>query len=241
MSTPASPAPVPAGKSKKSDDATVETWSYEERLKLFWERNSRIIWTLLIVVLLAIVAKGGYEYWQAQQDASVRKDFANATTAEKRKSFASANAAHPLAGVAHLQNADDAYAAGRFADAQTEYDQAATVLPAGPFRSRAHLGAAMSKLSAGKTSEGESALQQIAADASETKAIRAEADYQLASLAASAGKADDLKKISEHLMQVDPNSPWAQRVFTLRATLPAATAPATDAAPAVKLPSKAGK
>jgi hypothetical protein len=238
MTTPASPSPAPAKKDRDAADAAAG-WNYEERLQMFWDRNYKLIIGALIVVLLAILAKGGWEYFQTRKDVSVRHDFSAATTAEKLKSFAAANPDHPLAGVAHLQLADEAYAAGRFADAATEYDRAATTLPAGPFRGRAHLGAAMAKLEGGKTAEGEAGLQQIAADASENKAIRAEADYQLASRAAAAGKAEDLKKISEHLMQVDPSSPWTQRVMTLRSTLtPPVSAPS---AATVKLPATTGK
>jgi hypothetical protein len=103
----------------------------------------------------------------------------------------------------------------------------------------------MAKIAAGKTAEGETALKALAGDAAQLKGIRAEASYHLASLAAEAGRADDVKKYSEQVAQIDPSSPWTQRAMTLRASLPvapAAAAPQT-AAPAagdvqIKLPGK---
>ena len=67
--------------------------------------------------------------------------------------------------------------------------------------------------------------------------------------AAGAGRADDVKKYSDQIAQIDPASPWTQRVMALKAALPVAgvAAPAVeakkaDAAPEggiqVKLPGK---
>jgi hypothetical protein len=103
----------------------------------------------------------------------------------------------------------------------------------------------MAKIAAGKTAEGETALKSLAGDAAQLKGIRAEASYHLASLAAEAGRADDVKKYSEQVAQIDPSSPWTQRAMTLRASLPATPAAASPQAEApaaggvqIKLPGK---
>ena len=80
------------------------------------------------------------------------------------------------------------------------------------------------------------ALRQLAADATEPKATRVEASYHLASLANAAGQPDDVRKYADQVMQIDPTSPWTQRVFMLRASLPVAEAAPAAATPAVKLP-----
>ena len=53
----------------------------------------------------------------------------------------------------------------------------------------------------------------------------------MASLAADAGRADDVKKYSDQIAQIDPASPWTQRVMALKAALPVAgvAAPAVEA------------
>jgi hypothetical protein len=104
----------------------------------------------------------------------------------------------------------------------------------------------MAKIAAGKAADGETALKSLAGDAAQLKGIRAEAAYHLASLAADAGRADDVKKFSDQVAQIDPASPWTQRVMALRASLPATPVSPTpaagpEAAPAgvqIKLPGK---
>jgi hypothetical protein len=130
-----------------------------------------------------------------------------------------------LGAVARLRIADAAYAAGKASEAVAAYDEAAARLKSGPLASRAKLGLAMAKLQAGKTAEGESALKALMADVNEMKATRVEAAYHLASLASVAGKSEEVKKYSDELMKIDANSPWAQRVFMLRASMPVADVP----------------
>ena len=239
MTTPATPsAPKSTGDDRNfvAVDETYTVLTFEDRLRIFWQKNGKSVITLLIVVLVAIVAKGGWEYLQAQKEQDLQHEYAAAGTPEKLKTFAAAHAGHSLAGIAGLRLADDAYAAGKSADAISGYEEALTALKAGPLASRAKLGLAMAKLQAGKTADGEAALKQLAADTAETKGVRVEASYHLASLASTAGKADDVKKYSEQILQLDPNSPWTQRVFMLRASLPAVESAPVGSTPAVTLP-----
>lgn len=241
MTTPASPsAPTPAGDRHHSAaaDATTPVLTFEDRLRLYWTQNGQTVMIGVGLVLLGILAKGGWDYLQAQKELATEQEYAAATTPDKLKSFASAHAGHTLAGIARLQLADEAYAVGKSAEAVTGYEEAIAALPAGPLASRAKLGLAMSKLQAGRAADGELALKVLAADATEALATRVEASYQLASLAGIAGRTDEVQKYSDQVMQLDPMSPWTQRVFQLRASLPPSAAPAA-ASPAVKLPGAA--
>ena len=239
MTTPATPsAPKSSGDDRNfvAVDETYTVLTFEDRLRIFWQKNGKSVITLLIVILVGIVAKGGWEYLQAQKEQDLQREYAAAGTPEKLKAFAAAHAGHSLAGIARLRLADDAYAAGQSADAISGYEEALAALKTGPLASRAKLGLAMAKLQAGKTADGEAALKQLAADTAEGKGVRVEANYHLASLASTAGKADDVKKYSEQILQLDPNSPWTQRVFMLRASLPAAESAPMGITPAVTLP-----
>lgn len=231
MTTPATPAqPTPAGDDRNlvTVDATYIAPTLEDKLHRFWKKNGTAVVVLCVLVLIGIVAKGGWDYMAAQKEADVQKDYATATTPEKLKSFAAAHSGHSLAAVAQLRLADDAYTAGKAADAITGYEQVIATLKTGPFATRAQLGVAMAKIAAGKTAEGETALKSLAGDAAQAKGVRAEAAYQLASLAAEAGRADDAKKYSDQVAQIDPASPWTQRAMTLRSSLPAASAVASE-------------
>lgn len=233
MTTPASPSqPTPAGDDRNlvAVDAAYIAPSFEDKLHAFWKKNGTAVIALCALVLVGIVAKGGWDYMAAQKDAGIQQDYAAATTPEKLKAFAAANSGHILGAVAQLRIADDAYTAGKAAEAVTGYEQASAALKSGPLFARAQLGLAMAKIAAGKTADGETALKALAGDAAQLKGLRAESAYHLASLAADAGRADDVKKYSDQVAQIDPASPWTQRAMSLRASLPT---PAISTSPAV--------
>ena len=239
MTTPATPSsPKPAGDDRNlvAVDEKYVPITFEDRLHQFWQRNRNLVMGLCLAVLLAILAKGAWEYLARQKELDVEKAYAAATTTEQLKAFAAGHASHSLAGIAHLRIGDEAYTAGKSADALAAYEKAFAVLKDGPLAARIQVGRALAKVQAGKTSEGTSELKQLAGDANQFNAVRAEAAYQLASLAAEAGNAAEVQKYSDQLMQIDPSSPWTQRGLMLRASLPAPVA--TAEAPAAGAPAK---
>jgi len=212
--------------------------TFGDQLHRLWTNYGNLVTAAGVVVLLAILANGGWNFYQAKHEAAIESDYAAAGTPDKLKAFAAANAGHSLAGLAQLRLADDDYTAGKFAEALTGYEKAAATLKTGPFAARAQFGSAMAKLGAGKTAEAEAALKQFSNDATQSKGIRAEATYRLAALAAEAGRSGDVTKYSDQLMQLDASSPWTQRALSLRATLPVtAPAPAEAAKPSTDVPS----
>ena len=239
MPNPATPsAPTPAGDDRNlvTVDENYISPSFEDRLRLFWQKNSKVVIAVLVAILLVIAAKEGWQYLAAERERGVGEAFAAAATPAQVKAFISEHPAHPLSGVAHLRSADEAYAASRYVEAISGYEQAATILKSGPFASRARLGTAMGKLQGGRAADGEAALKAIAADANEIKGYRAEASYHLASLAAAAGNAADVKTYSDQLMQLDPASPWTQRALALRSTTSPEPSTPAGTAPTITLP-----
>lgn len=242
MPNPATPsAPTPAGDDRNLVvvDENYVAPSFEDRLRLFWEKHSKTVVALLVVILVVIAGKGAWEYLAAEKERGIGEAYANASTPAQIKSFIGANPNHSLAGVAHLRIADESYSAGQFAEAITAYEQASAVLPKGPFGSRARLGLAMAKLQGGRAADGEAALKVFAADASEITAFRSEAAYHLASLASSKGNAADVKTYSDQLMQLDPASPWTQRALALRSSAAGDVPSSTEATPTITLPGSA--
>ena len=203
----------------------------ERQFHSFWEKNSRTIYFLCCLILVAILAKGVWEYYTAQHESQIAAEYAAATSPGQLKAFAAAHPDHPLAGLAHLQTADNAYAANAIAEALAGYQQAAEILKTGPFAARATLGLAMCQVQSGQAAEGEAALRELADDPKGFRAVRTEETYQLASLAAAAGHASEVQRLAGQLLQIDPNSSWTQRAFALEAEQ--AVAPAR--APAISL------
>ena len=196
--------------------------SFEETLRIFWEKNAKLIYLLCALVLLAVIGKGAFEYSQAQKENGIAKDYGQATTSEKLKSFAAANPDHALSGAAHLRLADEAIEAGKFAEAAASYQKAAAIFKTGPLAGRASLGAAIADVAAGQSSKGEEHLKRLSEDATQLKTVRAEAAYHLGTLYADAGRTDDAVKYLDQVGAIDPASMWAQRSAFRRASLPTA-------------------
>jgi hypothetical protein len=234
MTMPASPSnPNPAGDDRKLVEVNETTAvTFEDKLHVFWKKNRNAVLILCGLVLAGILAKGAWDHLSRQKEVDVEKAYAAATTPEQLKAFAASHPDHALGGIAQLRIADEAYTAGKSADAMAAYEKAVSALKSGPLAARAQLGCALAKAQAGKTAEATNDLKQLANDTNQLKAIRAEAAYHLTSLAVEASNATDAQKYSEQLMQIDPTSPWTQRAIAIRATLPAAPANAT--APATK-------
>ncbi len=212
----------------------------EESFRQAWDRHGNLIYALFGLVLAGVLAKGAWDYIVAHKELETRSEFAACSSPESFRAFAANHPGHPLAGLAELNVADDAYATGHYADSASGYDKAVADLPAGPFQSRARLGLAMAQAMSGKTSDAEAAMRQIVDDPNQLKAIRCEAGYHLAGLAAAAGRTVEVQKLAEQLMQIDPSSPFAERTFALRSEMPEpAAAPSSRvSSPAITLPAK---
>jgi predicted negative regulator of RcsB-dependent stress response len=216
---PTPPNPAKAAKTAGAD-APAPAPELEHHLRNFWEKYNGVLVWACTAVLLVIVAREGWDYYQARREAGIQAEFAAAATPARQRDFLAAHPDHPLAGVAELQLADAAYAAGRSDEAASSYSQAAATLKEGPFADRARLGLAMAEIQAGRTTEGEAGLRRLVDDTHAVRAVRTEAAYHLASIAAAAGRTAELQRISSELLQSDPNSRWTERVFALQAGKP---------------------
>jgi hypothetical protein len=246
MTTPANPSnqkPAAAQRDPVAADENIKALTFEDTLHQIWARNRKLVFAFLAVVALLILGKGGWEYLQQKKDLEVSQAYGAATNADQLKAFAAAHPDHVLAGVAQLRIADEAYAAGKAADAIAGYEKALAAIKDGPLAARAQLGRAMAKVQAGKSAEAANELKQIASSTTLPGATRAEATYQLASLAAEAGNGAEVAKYVDDLMKIeDAGQSWMQRGMMLRMTTPVAatpavTPPAAQATPAPATPS----
>lgn len=225
MSTPLEPVDSPAPKKIDPID------NFTENLQLFWFKHQTTIYAVVILLLLAVIGKGAWDWNKERVARAVGEEYAAAgASVDKLKAFAVAHEGQQLAGVAYLRIADEAYSFNKYTEAAQGYEQALVALKDSPFAARARLGLAISHLLSGKASEGLSSLRVLAEDANAFKGLRAEAAYNLVSASIDAGKNDDAKKYCDLLLQVDGAGVWAQRAMALRATLPEDPAPAAAAA-----------
>lgn len=245
--------PVSSGATPSADaSAPVPEVPFDEKLRLLWARNRKIITTICVIMLLAIVGKGAMEIIQEQREKAVMADYAKATSDAQLKTFAAAHDTHLLGGVAYLRLADEAFTAGKYADAISLYGKAVPALKTSILSHRAVMGGAVAKVLSGDRAGGEAAFKAIVSDLSQPVSTRAEATYQLAVMASTAGDDTALQGYVTQLSTLSPQSIWAQRAAMLRAeaglpatagasqpaSTPAAAAPAAESdAPKVTFPS----
>ncbi len=242
MSNPPSkqPAVSPAPKATTDDQEPVAL-PFDEQMRVFWEKNHKAVYVACVLIMLAMVGRYAYDELAVRREAGIEAAFAAATTPARIEAFARSHDNHPLAGAAWLKLADDAYAAGSYAEAITRYERAAEILRSTPFGARALLGKAVAQIQSGKTEEGTAALRKLADDQSQFRGIRCEAAYHLATLAFDAGSFDEVVKRTDQVMQLDSTGAWAQRAVLLRARMPVtAGAPSPLAPPATAAPKPAG-
>jgi len=205
-------------------------------LRAMWEKkeNRTTIFVGCALVVLVILGWYGYKALAAARENQIETAYSAAAVPARLRAFAQEYQGHPLAGVAFLKLADDAYAAGNYAAAIDDYDRALAQLPGAPFVARALLGKAVCQLRLGKITEGTAGLRQLAENVAQLKAVRCESAYHLASLAFDAGNFDDVTKFTNLINQVDAGGVWAQRSMQLRMQLPVTAVPG----PAVSAPGK---
>jgi len=213
-------------------EAAASIESMEEQLISFWEKNRMFITVIVAIALLAILGYYGWGEIQSRKDAELGRQFSAATTPEALRAFVAANPDHPLAALAQLKLADELYTSGSAGEAIDAYEKAASMLEAGPFRIRANMGRAIAQADAGQAAAAESGLKQIADDTSVPLTLRTEAMYHLVNMDAQAGRSDEVERLSDQLIQLDPGGAWAQRALIIRAEMAAAQpAPSGAAAP----------
>jgi hypothetical protein len=199
-----------------------------DQLEVWWERNRKLVYGLCAAGLIVVGGKLGWDYMSHQRELGIEADYAKATSPEQLKAFAAAHPDHSLAGLAQIQIADEAFSAGKSADALAGYEKAIAILKTGPLATRAQLGRAVAQIQTGKAAEATTELKRIAADANLPITARAEANYHLANLAAAKGDSAEVQKLSDTLNQLDPTGIWTARAMALRASLPVPPAPAAS-------------
>ena len=232
LNNPMSQLPSANQSSPHADPSAVPAAEpgFEVFVQEFWNKNRSIILVLCGLLLLGVICREGWQYFSAMREQTLQNEYAQISDKPERLvGFAEANAGHPLAAVAYLQYADAKFEAADYSKAGTYYTKAAGSLKNEALVGRAKLGAALSSLNSGDIAGGETALKSISADQALPTAVRSEATYHLASLAAEAGKSEEVTRLVAEITKIDLGGPWSQRATMLLSRIPAdnkAAAPA---------------
>jgi hypothetical protein len=208
--------------------------TFEDRMLELWKKQRATILGTLVVLAGVLVGLSVFRMLQARREAEISAAFGRATTADEKRAFANEHSGHPLAGLALLAVADEAYRDMRYDDAARDYAAAARALEDPLFAGRARIGEAVSKYKGGQTAEGERLLTQLSEDTTVLLSHRAQALYELATFAAGAGDHAKALTAIDKLRALDPENYWAGRATALRTRLGADESP--EDADAASLP-----
>lgn len=205
--TPQSPGRPPAKTVSPDVDETLHT---------LWTKYGQTALTACVLVAVFYLGKVGWDYYRAEREVSLGKEFASLSTPSQWRAFAADHPHDRLAGLADLDVADDAYASGQPTAAEQAYEAAIPLLQNDPLQVRARIGAGVCLLQSGQVDAGEAILRAILNDSAQMAVVRAEAGYELASAKASTGHAEEARTIAIQVYSLDPRSPWAQKAMMLR-------------------------
>ena len=135
---------------------------------------------------------------------------------------------------AQLQAAAAFFAAGKFTDAQAQFQKYLDAHPDGEFAGQAQLGVAASLDAQGKADLAVGAYQKVVSNVSDAAVVNA-AKFGLARIDEAQGRANDALVLYQDVARAEPGSSLgseaAMRLMELRSKLPAATPAPVPAAP----------
>src|SRR5262245_19729952 len=100
------------------------------QLQSFWEKNRSFVLGVCALILLAIIGREGWDWYQASREKQLADDYAAvAGSPDKLAKFAEEHSGSALGGVAWLRLADDKYTAGDYKTAAANYQKALASLP----------------------------------------------------------------------------------------------------------------
>lgn len=194
---------VPSSDERKTVilDEDLEGVEFEDKVWLYWIRNKNFILGTVAAAFIIVIGVQGWKLYVANKNAKLASEYEAASTPSQLEEFAKDNSGTKLAGVALIQNADGAYAEGKYDQAQKFYAQAQKDLSKTVLLGRAKLGEAVCMYISGDKEKSESALKSLFDDASIAQTYRAQAGYLLGLAQKQAGKIaeakETLKKVSE--------------------------------------------
>jgi hypothetical protein len=202
--------PIPA---TPSDPKAAEIpASPEDRLKAAWERNGNLVYIVLGVLAAAVLAKGGLDYYSAQKELTTQQDYAACSAADMLRAFADSHRGHPLAGWPSSGWPTWPTSPGQVRGGGHGLRPGVADLPQGRSSPAPSWGWPWPRPSREGRTDAEAGLRQILGDDEQLKAIRCEAAYHLASLEVSQGRRARSRSLTDQLMQIDPSSPFAERM-----------------------------
>jgi len=207
--------------------------AFDDPLHEWWQKNGKSLIAGALIVVIGTGLVFGFRAYRNSQETALQVAYNEAVATGDLASYAEGNAGYPLAGVAALQTANEAFAEENWERALSFYTLAADSLKGNPLSGKARLGIAISQSKLGEAPQAKNILATLAGDQTAFPAARAEALYFLSLLSLEAGDTAAFDQWSEQLAGIDQVGNWTSRLqyFADRIPIPVATPPASPDSP----------
>ena len=186
------------------DEAYKEA-SFEDRLRLFWEKYQGPLIVGGVLIVLGIIGWQVMGFVAERMDQRIRNEYAAIETSEERLDFAQHRSGHLLSGVAYLELGDEAFEEENFGEAIEFYREALNRLEEHEFRDRAQYSLAMSLVENGDLQEGRAELENLRDRTGALSVFREEARFALAILLADEGETEQAIAMLEEIEADSPS------------------------------------
>ena len=210
MNTPVPSTPSPSSAAALAGRRGESGWrtpAIDEPLHGFGRRTAQALIVLCGLVLLFYIGRAGWDYIAGAEGRGHAAGLSPPHDPEQVEGLCRRPPGPLPGGVAELQLADEAYAAGGWRTPPRRLHPGHALLKTGPLAARAQLGLAMAKIQSAVGPRVRRRCSQLADDTHQLRPSGRRPPTSLASLAASAGRADEVQKLGAQLMQMDPQQP----------------------------------
>lgn len=204
---------------QKLDEAYAES-DMEDQLLVYWNRHKNQILTGLIAAIVIIIGFQLAKWWSQKSVNDRGQAYAAASGDLQKKAFADKFSSTDLGGIAYLELADKAYAAGDFSAAIPNYEKAFKAFDLVEFKQRAHLGLAISRLQAGDESVAIKDLESIGSNSNYPDVSRAEALYHLSVIDWKQGDFESMLERHNQIEELANAGNWQSKATQLQNTIP---------------------
>jgi len=188
---------------------------FEDRMWLFWSRQSGNIVRIILVACLVVIGWQGWKLYQAHLVTQLQEEYQAAADGPSLLAFAQAHADSQFGKLAQIEAADAFYKAGQFKDAAKAYEQAAIAWSGDNNSQRARVGQGLSLLQSGQVDDGKKLLETMANDTQAMENFRAEASFYLAVLAVQAGDLTEASKWTDKIDGFKSATSWISQAKML--------------------------
>lgn len=193
--------------------------SFEDRVYLWWKKNARRVYLLLIVLVAAIAVWFIAQWNQQAREVTIQQEYQAAQTPEQQEEFTQRYPGHSLSGVIWKTRGDEAFQSKDYALAAEYLGKAAPVLD-GITSWYARLGLGASLLQAGQSAEGIKVLEELGYSPEIPASFRAQAFWQLAIHYWAEGDYTKLETNLEQVQDMDIDGVFIQEIQSIRSMLP---------------------